>query len=212
MGFVNKPTGNFNEHQFNWNDGDAGFVSAKKAFHVETTEAIANSGRPSTQTKRSSPYISPELKAGNQRLIRQSNISTRPALRQQPLTKNKRYTNLKICEANMVMFVNALDLDLFNANNPIISDKIELGSISDKDLASVYSFIVDNYNKKDFDPETATLIDNNGQEFEQEYNNIKMSKSDPVFPSLTEFVQQNRDAGRRALYTEILAKKGITIG
>jgi hypothetical protein len=212
MGFVNREDGKWNRHQWNWPEV-APEPLKKKAFHIETKDEKVrkDANLSSLQAPQTiEEYISPELKGGNQKVIRQSNLKLKKNL---PSTKvkTKTYNNLKFCEANMAMYLNSLDLGIFNPNNNFIFEKMSNDDPSDEVLTEEYNTIINNYNKKDFDPTTQSYIDGNGNSVSHTIKTIEESKLSPVFPTLEQYIEQNRLTGRKAAFTRMLEKRGIVL-
>ena len=188
MGFVNKTTGNFNEHEYNWPEPSATTV-VTPAFHVETTEDIQRK-RFQSQSEIAishSPYYTPEQKAGNQSRLRTGNVpqpSSIPAFKN---IKTKRYVNLNLCEANWVSYLNSIRLNLFDENNPYVQD-LAAGSVpSDKDIRTKYDNLIAQYNSKPFDPVDDVYVDGNGQVSTKKNLIIASSKTNPSMPTWDQF-------------------------
>lgn len=212
MGFVNKDDGKWNNHEWNW-PAEADGPARKKAFHVETINDRAR--KDANLTSLTAPqtieeFISPELKAGNAKVIRQSNLKFKKKLTPSRV-RNKIYNNLKFSEANMVMYINSLNLNVFNPDEQFIFEKISFEDKSDEELINEYNTIVNNYNKKYFDPGIQEYTDGNGNIVTGTIKTIMQSKSSPVFPTQEEYIEQNRLTGRKAAYKKLLEKRGISI-
>jgi hypothetical protein len=211
MGFVNKITGIFNKQQWNWNTpGTTPSTSlTRRAFHVETKNEQFKKDRqqPTLSDISTSAFVSNELLAGNQSMIRGTNIKTKRTATKIPVVQ-KKYRDLAFSEANMVMYLNTLDYDLLNPDSDSIGDILDQTNITDSDLESAYSEMVDNYNKKDFDPEDQTLVDGNGNEITHTIQTILETKSSPVMPTLSEFKERYRLSNRKATYRSVLQRKG----
>ena len=210
MGFVNKEDGQFNKHQWNWPEGIPG-TTPKKAFHIETKDEIDRKKytQLSLPAQSESPYYTPEQRSGDESKLRSSAVSVEKPTPLPSLTRRKRYDNLRLCEANMVMYLNSLKMSLFDTNNPAIQNLLALyPSVTDEQLGSMYDDMVNSYNKNSFDPAAETLVDGNNQSYEKEYNTINQSKSSPVMPSKDDFIATYRKTGTAALISDLLTKRG----
>ena len=205
MGFVNKESGSFNSHEWNWSDQSTTVV--RRAFHIEQPSDKLK--KVSLQALTHSPYVSNELTSGNQTVIRQTRL-TAPVAKPTVQVRRKKYASLKLCEANMAMYLNSLDLNLFNPDNSAVYARIKTNT-SDTVLSSRYNNIVNNYNKKSFDPTPVTLTGVGG-DISHEYVTIKQSKSSPVMPSESEYIELNRSSGDKQRFNLYLEKQGITNG
>ena len=211
MGYVNKPDGKWNKHEWNWPEVEDG--KAKRAFHVLTPDEKSRKdlGKPSLPAKSTSTYIHPEIIGGTQSLIRQSNISTRRVTKEKTGVRNRRVTGLQLCEANMVMYLNSLDIGVFDPNNPEILKRLDIKEVNDDDLKRIHENEIENYNKKDFDVLELDLTDNNDQKITHEVKYITQSKSDPSAQTLTEFVEANRTSSVKSTYSDFLKQKGLNL-
>jgi len=210
MGFVNKQSGLFNTQQ--WNQGGSGGTpgtgTTQRAFHVETNDEKFKKSRNQPLSDISeSAFISNEVLAGNQSLIRSSNVGTKRTAPVIPVTQ-KKYRDLAFSEANMLMYLNTIDLDLFNPDSDAVGDILNKTNITESDLESAHSNMVDNYNKKDFDPDDQVLTDGNGNEVSHTIKTIAETKSSSSMPTLSEFKERYRLSNRVSQYKTVLQKKG----
>lgn len=209
MGFINKEDGQFSSHQFNWPITVSTETVKKKAFHVETKDEKAriDYNQQSLQIK-GGQYLSNET---DRSVIRGSNVRKTAPISRDPIVK-RRYENLKFCEANMIMTLNSYELDLFNVENPPISDSVEQTQISEENLTALYNTSINTYNLKPFDPGKQTYTDGNGQEYTTTINTIEQSKTPKNYLTLEEFKNQYRLSGRKAYLTKLLKSRGISNG
>lgn len=210
MGFVNRSTGAWNRHEWNWPDVSGSSISATKPLHIETAEDAKRKrlqGQ-STQAISNSPYYTPDQKSSDQSRLRSGSLYSQPRPNPDTVFK-KRYTQLKLCEANMAMYLNSLMLDIFDTTNPVLQKLFaQAANLSDEQLGAVYDRIVNTYNKKSFDPDDITLEDGNGQQVIHSFKTIKQSKSSPSMPDKTTFIAMNKASGIEAAYKNMLAMRG----
>lgn len=206
MGFIDQEDGQFNQHQFNWPDDSSAPPSKKKGFHVLTNDEKAriDYDKESLQVN-GGQYISKET---NTSIIRKSNLRKTAPVSRDPIIKRK-YSNLRLSEANMLMTLNSYELGLFDPNNPPIADNIERVQISDEDLETIYNTEINTYNLKSFDPVEQTYTDGNGQEYKTNIKTIDESKDPKNFLTLEQFKEQYRLSGRKAYLTNLLKWRGI---
>lgn len=215
MGFVDKPDGAFNEHEYNWPDSGTGTGEGRKVgVHIKTKDDAAreDASLTSLQTLETRGfYVSPDKKVNNLKVLRKTNVK-KQNIYDQPSSPKKVYGNLKFSESNMIMYLNSLELDLFNPENSFVFNRLTFDDFSDEILTAAYNKIVNNYNKKSFDPDTQSYTDGNGNNFSHDIKTISESKTSPVLPTLEEYVEQNRLTGRKAAFTKMLEKRGIING
>lgn len=209
MGFVNKGTGTFDSHQWNWPEVTPA-VEVKKAVHIETADDVSRKRLGTSENALTrSPYTPPEQKGGSQSQLRYGNIYGQP-LPGGIAVPTIKYDNLYLCEANMVMYINSLQLGMFDTNNPVFKNIIDkIPNLSDEQLGTIYDNILSDYNANKFDPPTLSLTDGNSQSYEHDFATIKNMQTPQSIPTRQEFVELYRKSSASSLVNDRFQKKGM---
>jgi hypothetical protein len=208
MGFIEKEDGQLNKHQWNWPETGGQLVPVK-AFHIETKED-ADRKRFQGQSQQAlthSPYATPDQRGGSQ--LRSGSLYSQPKPRPETV-HTKKYTNLKFCEANMIMYLNSLKMGLFDSDNPVLQDAFsKIPNLSDSQLSDIYDLLTSTYNTRSYDPSDENFVDGNGQPYTHKFKTISDSKASPEMPSLADFTSLYKASGAPALFSELMSKRGF---